>query len=131
MSGELVCDGVRAGPLFTVYAAPPWLLHLEGELDLDGAPALIGALEGPIRRGGVIGLDLARLTFMDSTGTKARLGAVNGVRGRGRVVVFHPTPAMRRLIDLCGMAGVIDISDDLSSAHPNGLNGDQADHRRS
>ena len=55
-------------PAFAVYADPQTVLHLSGELDLDGAAAFAAALDPLTTRGGVILLDLADLTFMDSTG---------------------------------------------------------------
>jgi hypothetical protein len=47
MTEDLADHGVAPQTVFTVYAEPPWQLHLAGELDLDGAPALTSALEGP------------------------------------------------------------------------------------
>jgi anti-anti-sigma factor len=101
------------------------MLHLKGELDGFTTPELVRALADPVSRGGVIGLDVAELTFMDSTGIHALLAAAEAVGTRGRVVVFRPTPTVRRLIDLCGVGAIIDIGDDPTLAHPNGHNGDQ------
>ena len=72
--------------MFTVYTEPPSLLHLAGELDLAGAPALTAALEPLTSRGGTIGMDLTRLTFMDSTGINALCQAAQALGERGRVV---------------------------------------------
>ena len=72
-----------------MYAKPPWLLHLSGELDLCSAPALTIALEGPTKRGGTIGLELAELTYVDSTGIYAILNTVRLLGERGRVVLFN------------------------------------------
>ena len=58
-------------PLFTVDVEPPSLVRLAGELDVVGAPTLAGALEPLTRRGGTIRIDLAELTFIDSTGVGA------------------------------------------------------------
>ena len=92
MAENLVEDGAGQDALFTVYADPPWLLHLSGELDLFSAPALTIALEGPTKHGGTIGLDLAELTYMDSTGIHVILNAVSLLGERGRVVLFNPSP---------------------------------------
>lgn len=104
-------DALPAG-LFTVYAEPPWLLHLSGELDLDTAPMLTEALDGPIRRGGAIGFDLADLTYMDSIGVRVIFDTVRQLGERGRVVLYGPTPIVRRLIEICGLVDLVEISDD-------------------
>jgi anti-anti-sigma factor len=117
MTENLTHAGVVQGPLFAVHAEPPWLLHLSGELDLNGAPALTLALQGPTRRGGTVGLDLSELTFRDSTGIHAIMEIVRLLGEFGRIVLFNPSPVVRRLVETCGLVGIIDINDDLSPAH--------------
>jgi stage II sporulation protein AA (anti-sigma F factor antagonist) len=117
MSEDLAYGGAAQDSFFTVHAEPPWLLHLAGELDMAGAPALTRALEAQARSGGTIGLDLAELTFMDSTGIKAICDAAQLLGERGRIVVFRPPPQIRRVIEICGLAGVIDVNDDPSPPH--------------
>ena len=100
-----------------MYAKPPWLLHLSGELDLCSAPALTIALEGPTKRGGTIGLELAELTYVDSTGIYAILNTVRLLGERGRVVLFNPPPMVRRLLEICGLNDMIAVSCHPSSPH--------------
>jgi len=120
MTENLTPADVVRGPLFAVHTSPPWLLHLSGELDLDGAPALTVALQGTTRRGGTVGLDLSELTFRDSTGINAIMNIVRLLGEFGRIVLFNPSPTIGRLIEICGLVGIIDISDDLSPGplHP-------------
>ncbi len=94
-----------------MYADPPWLLHLAD------------ALEGPSHTGGIVGLDVAELTFMDSTGINALIHAVHQLGERGRVVMFRPRPAVQRVIEICGLQDTIQISHD----HAPG-SADRADH---
>jgi hypothetical protein len=42
---------------------------------------------------------------------------------RGRIVVLHPTPTIRRVLELTGVIGIIDINDDPSSPHRVDANG--------
>jgi anti-anti-sigma factor len=49
---------------------------------------------------------------MDSTGIYVILNAVSLLGERGRVVIYSPSPMVRRLIDICGLDGMIDINDD-------------------
>jgi anti-anti-sigma factor len=117
MTKNLADDGVVRDALFAVHAEPPWLLHLSGELDLRSAPALTTALEGPIRRGGTVGLDLANLTYMDSTGIRVILNTIHLLGERGHVVLYNPSPIVRRLLEICGLGGTIEVHDDPESPH--------------
>jgi anti-sigma B factor antagonist len=117
MIENLAYDGTAHEAPFALYAEPPWLLHLSGELDLCSAPALTIALEGPTKRGGTIGLELAELTYMDSTGIHVILNTVRLLGERGRVVLFNPSPLVRRLIEICGLDGMIDVRHHPSSPH--------------
>jgi anti-sigma B factor antagonist len=116
MIEELAYDVTAQEAPFAVYAEPPWLLHLSGELDLCTAPALTKMLEGPTVRGGTIGLDLADLSYMDSSGLHVILNTVRLLGERGRVVLFDPSPVVRRLLELCELDGMIDVGDQPSSA---------------
>ena len=114
MTEELVDrapDNCAMSPLFAVYAESPSRLRLTGELDLAGVPILASALEPLTRRGATIGLDLAELTFMDSSGINALCRAARHVGERGRIVVFRPTTTVRRILEITGVVGVIAIDD--------------------
>ena len=117
MIGDLTHDGVVQGTPFAVYAEPPWLLHLSGELDLCSAPALTNMLEGPTEHGGTIGLDLAELTYLDSSGLHVILNTIRLLGERGRVVLFNRSPVVQRLLEICGLDGMIEVSDHPSSPH--------------
>jgi anti-anti-sigma factor len=97
---------------FAVYADPPTVLHLSGELDLDGAAAFAAALDPLTTRRGVILLDLADLTFMDSTGINALCQAAQRLGQRGRIVLLRPNPSVRRVIEIAGLDGVLGINDE-------------------
>ena len=77
MTENLADDGDVQKASFAVYAEPPWLLHLSGELDLGSAPALKIALGRPDQPGGAVGLDLAELAYMGTTGFRVILKTVN------------------------------------------------------
>ena len=97
---------------FAAYVDPPTLLHLPGELDAASASMLASALDPLISRGGVVGLDLAELTFMDSTGIKALCEATQRLGERGRIVLFKPPPAVLRVLEIAGLGGVFEIGDE-------------------
>lgn len=112
--GDGFRDDGRLVP-FAVFADPPTLLHLSGELDAASASTLASALDPLTSRGGVVGLDLAELTFMDSTGIKALCEASERLGERGRVVLFNPPAFVFRILEIAGLAGIFEIGDD---AHP-------------
>jgi anti-sigma B factor antagonist len=116
MIENLAYDGTAQEALFA-WTPSRRGFHLSGELDLCSAPALTKALGAPTKRGGTIGLDLAELTYMDSTGLHVILNTIHVLGERGRVVLFNPSPMVRRLIEICGLDGTIDINDDPSSSH--------------
>jgi len=111
MTQQPASDLITDEASFNVRVEPPWLLHLTGELDIASAATLARALEGPVEHGGVVGLDVAELTFMDSTGIKVLVHARRLLGERGRVVLFEPTSAVRRVIQICGLHEMFDLED--------------------
>jgi anti-sigma B factor antagonist len=87
------------------------LLHWTGELDLSRADELCHAVESlealPFQR---VVVDLAGVTFMDSTGLNAlvrlhrRVTAVGGV-----VTVARPPAQIARLLDVAGLTQIIPV----------------------
>jgi anti-anti-sigma factor len=72
--------------------------------------AIVG--QSPSTPGGTIEIDLARLTFIDSSGIRVLCTAAQGLGPQGHLVVFPPTRAVRRTIQLTGLDGLIGIVDD-------------------
>ncbi len=87
------------------------VLHLRGELDLGSAPTLAGLLEDiEVDGAGGVVLDLADVTFVDSSGLKVVLEANGRAAATQRAfVVRQPQAQARRLIDLSGVDGVLAI----------------------
>jgi stage II sporulation protein AA (anti-sigma F factor antagonist) len=88
-------------------------LYVTGELDMATGPALeravAGALDG---QGGEFRLDVSALTFMDSTGANALMRVHERVESLGRrLIVVSPTGAVRRVFELMGLYGVLDVQD--------------------
>ena len=71
-----------------------------GELDVATAPELQASLTA--HRGPAI-LDLRDVTFIDSTGLRALLGATQGRDPAESLVLRAPSPAVRRLIELAAL----------------------------
>jgi anti-anti-sigma factor len=79
-------------------------LSVAGELDLATADELAARLEKEGRGEGDLTLDLAELSFVDSTGIRALIRAADGMAGRGRLILRDPSPAVRRVLELMGLS---------------------------
>lgn len=94
------------------------VISLAGELDLATAPVA----EAEVRRAeasqDVIVLELSGLTFIDSTGLRLMIAADRRARDRGAAfVIVHAVPQVRRLLDLSGVAGHLELIESLDAAH--------------
>ncbi len=77
-------------------------LAVVGDLDLATAPELANTL---VDRGPELDLDMSRCSFMDSSGisvlVEAKAGSIPGL------AVVRPSSAVRRVLTLCGLAGLL------------------------
>ena len=81
-----------------------------GELDLGVADYLRGALEEALNQEQVrnIVFNLARVSFVDSTGLGVLLGRYKRVsRNGGKVFIVSPQPQVRRILDLSGLLRIM------------------------
>ena len=85
---------------FAIHDEGGGVLRVVGELDVATAPQVRARLSA--HRGPAI-LDLRDVTFIDSTGLRALLGATQGRGGPESVVLRAPSPAVRRLIELAAL----------------------------
>jgi anti-anti-sigma factor len=84
---------------------------LAGEIDLATAPELQARL-GSVAEGtnSDVMLDLAQLTFLDSTGLHAIATLYERLRTESRTLrVCEPSPRVRRVLELSGMARLLEI----------------------
>ena len=77
-------------------------LRLDGELDLATAPLLEEALVdlGSERD---VHLDLALLTFLDSSGVHVIVALARSLDGSRSVVLVNPSTAVRRCLEITGI----------------------------
>jgi anti-anti-sigma factor len=79
------------------------ILRLDGELDLESAPALRTLLHQVAARAGDLVLDLSGLRSMDSAGLAALMAGCAG--GRAAPVIVGMRPRVARVVELAGCAG--------------------------
>lgn len=83
-------------------------LTIAGELDAHTAPLLSEAIasfeDGDLR------LDMAAVTFVDSSGLRVLIEAHRSAEVDGRnVEIFHPSKSLRRLLEISGVDGHLNI----------------------
>ncbi|MGB9663155.1 MAG: STAS domain-containing protein [Moorellaceae bacterium] len=86
--------------------------RIKGELDLSTADRLREELEAGIShaRPRVLYLDLAGVSFMDSSGLGVILGRYRRLAGEGgKIVICRPQPQIQRLLELSGISKLVEI----------------------
>jgi anti-sigma B factor antagonist len=83
------------------------IIAVSGELDISNAGALEQAVASVAgQRPERLIFDLSDLRFMDSAGIAVLIGAAAGVEV---VQISHPSPAVRRVLELTGLTDVLSI----------------------
>ena len=84
-------------------------LMVYGELDIATAPELVDLLNRLRHHGHAVTVDLAEVTFMDSTGLTTLMDAkMQADRNGWSFRVSRPSPAVRRVFDLAGVRSLLD-----------------------
>lgn len=94
--------------------------HLVGELDMVTAPALSERLKALCEEGArQVTLDLARLSFIDSSGLSALVATLRCYRSvGGEIVLRSPTAATAKVLEICGLTQVFTIDGQPKSGEP-------------
>jgi anti-anti-sigma factor len=86
------------------------VLALRGEIDLEALPALDAAADDAVVDGVHVVVDLARVGFLDSSGIHWLTALAVQVRRRGgALVVREPTEAVRRVLEIAGVARALGL----------------------
>ena len=87
------------------------IVRVVGELDVATAPALRQALNDLIDHGNcTVRLDLARMTFIDSTGLSVLLGGLRRLReAGGELVLVNPSRSSFRVLEIVRFTDVFTI----------------------
>jgi anti-sigma B factor antagonist len=89
------------------------IVSVTGEVDMATAPRLRAYVEGVValQRGDVV-LDVSGVSFMDSTGIGVVMHAARQLAGGGHALVLRaPRQPLRRLLDITGIARVLEVED--------------------
>ena len=87
------------------------LVRVSGEIDLDSSPELRDELRRLIEGGCTrIVVDLAAVTFMDSTGLGVLARALRRAREKdGTLILASPQPAVRKILEITHLVKVFTI----------------------
>jgi anti-sigma B factor antagonist len=88
------------------------VVALAGELDLAAAPAVADAVGRALSRGtvGEVVIDLAQLTFLDSSGVHALMRAREAVRAQGAsFAVRRAVPAVTHVLRIAGVGELLGV----------------------
>jgi anti-sigma B factor antagonist len=114
--------GIRPPSVFAIEARAPVgeiaVLALSGELDLAAAPALRERL-AEVRATGARGLvlDMAEVTFLDSSALRELLSAEAALRAAGASLVLATVrPPVERLLELTRTTGMLHVAPTLEAA---------------
>ena len=85
------------------------LVEVEGEIDLHSAPGFKAALlELSDSLPAHVALDMAGVTFLDSTGIGALVGILKKTRSNGgQIVFFGAKPRVKRVFEIAGLWGAL------------------------
>jgi len=84
-------------------------LVIHGELDIATAPELVDLLVRLRHHRHAVTLDLAEVTFMDSTGLTTLMDAYKQAQQNGwSFSVQRPSPPVRRVFELAGVGRILD-----------------------
>jgi anti-sigma B factor antagonist len=86
------------------------VLRVSGEIDLATAGLLRDSVRGHLTPNAQVVLDVAEVTFCDSTGLGAILGLVRLAReAKGSLTLRSPGPRLDQLLKVTGVEHVVDV----------------------
>src|SRR5687768_10013962 len=82
-----------------------------GDVDTYTSPELVRVLEDVIRSGvAEVVVDVAEVTFIDSSGLAALIGGAKQARSHGATLrVARPNPHVRRLFEIAGLNQILGV----------------------
>jgi len=87
----------------------PPIVRLAGELDMETAPRVRATLDELAETNGRFALDLADVTFIDSSGLHLLLEAANDLNGSGPLTLLDVPPGVLRLMDIVGVSELTSV----------------------
>ena len=94
------------------------IVSVSGEVDMGTAKRLTEALEGASDRTPLVVVDLADVSFIDSSGLNALLQSQRALAGRGSVlkIVVPPTGVVRRVFEIANLTEPLHVVENRDDA---------------
>lgn len=84
-------------------AGEPGTYRLVGELDISTVDMLDAVLQRAAAAGGDVKLDLSQLTFIDSSGIRVLIRAMDRLHSGEKLILSQPTAPVQQVLDLMGL----------------------------
>jgi anti-anti-sigma factor len=81
----------------------PGTVPLEGEIDMHSIPRLETAFADVVAAGGPISVDMANVTFIDSSGLHFLARLASSMNGAAPLVLLNVPPRVIRVMEIVGM----------------------------
>jgi len=108
----LVDVQLPAFDLLTEQSDDQVVVRILGELDLDTAPRLGAVLVDLAAQGGRVTLDLAGMTFIDSTGLSVFVRGLERLReSGGDLALQSPSTTAMKVLEITGLSSVFAINE--------------------
>ena len=99
-------DPLGSGRLRVERSGAPREFRLSGELDLATVDGAADELASAVVEDGDLSLDLASVSFIDSSGIRLLLQIYRTLEGRGRLILVSPQGQVADLLRLMGLTRV-------------------------
>jgi anti-sigma B factor antagonist len=95
----------------TIDVGPDGAIVVSGEIDMAGGPLVEAAANAPTNPGHVV-IDLAGVSFIDSSGLRSLLAVSRAADARGSSVTLRGVgPEVARLLEITGTAGLFGLEE--------------------
>ena len=86
-------------------------VQVQGELDMSTSPQLDQLLRREVAAGKRVVVDLSEITFIDSSGLNALIGALRVAESNGGALMVSPSlpTQVKRVFEITGLSGVLPI----------------------
>jgi anti-sigma B factor antagonist len=93
------------------------VIEVRGDIDLSVGDEFRQAMDDACSVGLPVLVDMAKVTFCDTTGLTILVGCRNLLDARGdRLIVAEPGPAVHRVMDVTGLVEVLGVCEDRREA---------------
>jgi anti-anti-sigma factor len=87
----------------SVESNQPGIVRLDGEIDLYTIPRLEAAFAEVLSAGAPVSVDMANVTFIDSSGLHFLARVASSLNGTGPLSLVNVSPRVLRVMEIVGM----------------------------